>query len=99
MFGMTPRFLEAPHPATALGEMQFLYPPVGELRDYSQAFLATDAGRGCGRDLERWLEPPLDEQGNKTRHQICLGYFAGTIDLGYWKSTQLIAALIDPPNY
>uniref|UniRef100_UPI0002889595 IS701 family transposase n=1 Tax=Sphingomonas sp. PAMC 26621 TaxID=1112213 RepID=UPI0002889595 len=50
-------------------------------------------------DLERWLEPYLQDLGNKTRRRMCPAYIAGLIGPGDRKSIQPIAARGDAVSY
>jgi SRSO17 transposase len=51
------------------------------------------------RDLERWLEPYLEELGNKTRRRMCPAYIAGLIGPGDRKSIQPMAARTEALSY
>lgn len=51
------------------------------------------------RDLEHWLEPYLEDLGNKTRRRMCPAYIAGLIGSGDRKSIQLMAARADALSY
>jgi len=42
------------------------------------------------RDLERWLEPYLEDLGNKTRRRMCPAYIAGLIGPGDRKPDAII---------
>ena len=51
------------------------------------------------RDLERWLEPYLQDMGNKTRRRMCPAYIAGLIGPGDRKSIQPMAARAEAVSY
>jgi len=51
------------------------------------------------RDLEHWLEPYLQDLGNKTRRRMCPAYIAGLIGPGDRKSIQPMAARADALSY
>ncbi|MET4899012.1 IS701 family transposase [Sphingomonadaceae bacterium jetA1] len=51
------------------------------------------------RDLECWLEPYLEDLGNKTRRRMCPAYIAGLIGPGDRKSIQPMAARADALSY
>ncbi len=51
------------------------------------------------RDLEHWLEPYLQNLGNKTRRRMCPAYIAGLIGPGDRKSIQPMAARADALSY
>jgi SRSO17 transposase len=51
------------------------------------------------RDLEHWLEPYLQDLGNKTRRRMCPAYIAGLIGPGDRKSIQPMAARAEALSY
>ncbi len=51
------------------------------------------------RDLERWLEPYLEDLGNKTRRPMCPAYISGLIGPGDRKSIQPMATRAEALSY
>lgn len=51
------------------------------------------------RDLERWLEPYLEDLGNKTLRRMCPAYIAGLTGPGDRKSIQPMAARAEALSY